>query len=115
VVLDIKLQELEQIEELRLKVEAGMQAVYDQWPQAQWVDEVRGIGMVTGASPRPRLRGCTGLSRSEGLDLVAPLDIYVLQGCQSAPCIRTATTVFYFLSPLATAWITFAISSAVSS
>jgi transposase len=49
-VLNIKLQELEQIEELRLKVEAGMQAVYDQWPQAQWVDEVRGIGMVTAVS-----------------------------------------------------------------
>ena len=27
-----------------------MQAVYDQWPQAQWVDEVRGIGMVTAVS-----------------------------------------------------------------
>jgi transposase len=31
-------------------MEAAMQAVYDQWPQAQWVDEVRGIGMVTAVS-----------------------------------------------------------------
>ena len=27
-----------------------MQEVYDQWPEAQWVDEVRGIGMVTAVS-----------------------------------------------------------------
>ena len=33
----------------RVVLEA-MQAVYDQWPEAQWVDEVRGIGMVTAVS-----------------------------------------------------------------
>ena len=27
-----------------------MQQVYDGWPEAQWVDEVRGIGMVTAVS-----------------------------------------------------------------
>ena len=49
-VLDIKLQELEQIRELLSQVEAAMQAVYNQWPEAQRVDEVRGIGMVTAIS-----------------------------------------------------------------
>ena len=27
-----------------------MQAIYEAWPEAQWVDEVRGIGMVTAVS-----------------------------------------------------------------
>ena len=49
-VLNLKLQELEQLADRRERMEAGMQAVYDQWPQAQWVDEVRGIGMVTAVS-----------------------------------------------------------------
>ena len=49
-VLDLKLQELEELAQRRQKLEAAMQAVYDQWPEAQWVDEVRGIGMVTAVS-----------------------------------------------------------------
>jgi transposase len=49
-VLDLKLQELEQLAQRRGQMEAAMQAVYDQWPEAQWVDEVRGIGMVTAVS-----------------------------------------------------------------
>ena len=49
-VVDLKLQELEQLGQRRQTMEAAMQAVYDQWPQAQWVDEVRGIGMVTAVS-----------------------------------------------------------------
>ena len=49
-VLNVKLQELDQLDELRQKMEAAMQAVYDQWPEAQWVDEIRGIGMVTAVS-----------------------------------------------------------------
>jgi transposase len=49
-VLDVKLQELEQIRELLLQVEAAMQAVYNQWPDAQRVDEIRGIGMITAIS-----------------------------------------------------------------
>ena len=48
--LDLKIQELEQLEDRREQMETAMQAVYDQWPQAQWVDEVRGIGMVTAVS-----------------------------------------------------------------
>jgi transposase len=49
-VLDLKLQELEQLAQRREQMEAAMQAVYQQWPEAQWVDEVRGIGMVTAVS-----------------------------------------------------------------
>jgi len=62
-VLDLKLQELEQLEGLREKAEAGMQKVYEEWPEAQWVDEVRGIGMVTAVSILARIgpieRFCT--------------------------------------------------------
>jgi transposase len=49
-VLDLKLQELDQLSQRRYQMEAAMQSVYDQWPEAQWVDEVRGIGMVTAVS-----------------------------------------------------------------
>jgi len=49
-VLDLKLQELDQLADRRGQMEAAMQAAYDQWPQAQWVDEIRGIGMVTAVS-----------------------------------------------------------------
>ena len=48
--LDLKLQELEQLADRREQMEAAMQAAYDQWPEAQHVDEVRGIGMVTAVS-----------------------------------------------------------------
>ena len=48
--LDLKLQELDQLADRRKQMEATMQAFYDQWPQAQRVDEVRGIGMVTAVS-----------------------------------------------------------------
>ena len=48
--LNLKIQELEQLADRRKQMEAAMQAVYDQWPEAQWVDEVRGIGMVTAVS-----------------------------------------------------------------
>ena len=48
--LDIKLQELEQLADRRKQMEEAMQKIHDQWPQAQYVDEVRGIGMVTAVS-----------------------------------------------------------------
>jgi transposase len=48
--LNLKLQELEQLAERRGQMEKAMRMVYDQWPQAQYVDEVRGIGMVTAVS-----------------------------------------------------------------
>lgn len=41
-VLDVKLEELGQIDGWIQQVEQQMQAVYDPWPEAQWADEKRG-------------------------------------------------------------------------
>jgi hypothetical protein len=67
-VLDLKLQELEQLAHRRGEMEVAMQKVYDQWPEAQWVDEVRGIGMVTAVSILAHI-GCdsTRCGRPENL------------------------------------------------
>jgi transposase len=46
----LKLQQLELLDQQRVTVEKGMQEIYQQWPEAQWVDEIRGIGMVTSVS-----------------------------------------------------------------
>ena len=48
--LEMKLEQLDALADQQAKVEARMQALYDAWPEAQWVDEVRGIGMVTAVS-----------------------------------------------------------------
>jgi transposase len=48
--LDLKLEQLEQLARQQEQVEAQMQAIYDAWPEAQWVDQIRGIGMVTAVS-----------------------------------------------------------------
>ena len=48
--INLKLMQLAQMQQQLGLVEAQMQAVYDAWPEAQWVDEVRGIGMVTAVS-----------------------------------------------------------------
>jgi transposase len=45
-----KLEQLEQLDQQIQRVESRMQAIYDQWPEAQWVDAIRGIGMVTAVS-----------------------------------------------------------------
>jgi len=49
-VLNLKLKDLEGIGALLSAVEARMQQVYDQWPEAQRIDAIRGIGMVTAVS-----------------------------------------------------------------
>ncbi len=49
-VLDLKLEELRQLGPWIERVEAEMQQVYDRWPEAQRLDAVRGIGMVTAVS-----------------------------------------------------------------
>lgn len=48
--VDLKLEQLDGLTRLLEQVEAQMQALYDAWPQAQWLDQVRGIGMVTAVS-----------------------------------------------------------------
>jgi transposase len=46
----LKLEQLEQLSQQQESVEARMQELYDRWPEAQWLDEIRGIGMVTAVS-----------------------------------------------------------------
>lgn len=46
----LKLEQLELLTRQRVTIEQGMQEVYKQWPEAQWVDEIRGIGMITAVS-----------------------------------------------------------------
>jgi transposase len=48
--VELKVQQLEQLARQLEQVEAQMQTIYDGWPEAQWVDAVRGIGMVTAVS-----------------------------------------------------------------
>ena len=71
--LDLKLKDLEGIGSLLLAVEERMQQVYDQWLEAQRVDAVRGIGMVTAVSilahigPIERFRDAEALISYAGL------------------------------------------------
>lgn len=48
--VELKLGQLKQLSEQIQQVEKVMQALYEGWPEAQWVDAVRGIGMVTAVS-----------------------------------------------------------------
>ena len=72
-VLDIKLSALEEVGALLSRVEVEMQKAYEQWPEAKWVDEVRGIGMVTAVSilahigPIERFAGAEHLISYAGL------------------------------------------------
>jgi len=46
----LKREELELLEQQRTTIEQAMADVYREWPEAQWVDEIRGIGMITAVS-----------------------------------------------------------------
>jgi transposase len=48
--VDLRIKQLEQLAEQLATVESHMQEYYEGWPEAHWVDEVRGIGMVTAVS-----------------------------------------------------------------
>jgi len=48
--VELKVQQLEQLAKQLEQVETRMQTIYKGWPEAQWVDEVRGMGMVTAVS-----------------------------------------------------------------
>lgn len=48
--VQLKREQLEHLNEQVKQLEARMQAIYDGWPEAQWVDAIRGIGMVTAVS-----------------------------------------------------------------
>jgi transposase len=45
--MTLKLTEMEQLDQLLAKVEEQLMAIYRQWPEAQALDEVRGIGPIT--------------------------------------------------------------------
>jgi transposase len=45
--VELKVEELALLQRQQAEVEQRMQAVYDQWPEAQRLDAIRGIGMVT--------------------------------------------------------------------
>jgi transposase len=66
-VLDLKLQELDELAQRREQMEAAMRGVYEQWPQAQRVDEVRGIGMVTAVSILAHIGAIERFGRAEEL------------------------------------------------
>ena len=55
VVLSVKLKELQQLAELQSTVEAEMLAVYKQWPEAQWVDDIPGIAKISAVSILARI------------------------------------------------------------
>ena len=48
--VDLKMEQLELLNRQLEPVEACMRELYDGWPEAQWVDDIRGIGMVTAVS-----------------------------------------------------------------
>jgi len=48
--LEVKLEQLRHLAQLQEQIEAQMRQIYDTWPEAQWLDEIRGIGMVTAVS-----------------------------------------------------------------
>jgi transposase len=50
VLVELRLEQLAQLAEQQRQVEQQMQVLYEAWPQAQWLDAVRGIGMVTAVS-----------------------------------------------------------------
>jgi transposase len=48
--VNVKVEQLGQLAKQLAEVEAQMWTIYNAWPEAQWVDAVRGIGMVTAVS-----------------------------------------------------------------
>ena len=48
--VELKVEQVEQLARQQQQIESRMQGIYDGWPEAQWVDQVRGIGMVTAVS-----------------------------------------------------------------
>lgn len=65
--VELKLQQLEQLSEQLKRVEARMQTIYDGWLEAQWVDQVRGIGMVTATSLLAHIGPIERFPTAEGL------------------------------------------------
>jgi transposase len=73
VLVALKLERLDQLGSHQIEVEARMQALYNGWPQAQWLDEVRGIGMVTAVSLLAHIGPIERFKTAEGLIAYAGL------------------------------------------
>ena len=65
--VDLRIEQLEQLASRKRQVEARMQAAYDDWPEAQWLDAVRGIGMVTAVSLLAHIGPIERFGTAEGL------------------------------------------------
>jgi transposase len=65
--VELKLQQLDQLAAQQTAIEKGMQAIYEGWPEAQWVDQVRGIGMVTAVSVLAHVGPIERFARAEDL------------------------------------------------
>jgi len=65
--VELKVQQLEQLAWQLEQIEARMQAIYDGWPEAQWVDQMRGIGMVTAVSLLAHIGPIERFARAEEL------------------------------------------------
>jgi transposase len=65
--VELKLGQLQQLSEQIERVEKIMQATYEGWPEAQWVDAVRGIGMVTAVSLLAHIGPIERFARAEEL------------------------------------------------
>jgi transposase len=71
--VELRLQQLEQLSQQLKLVEARMQTIYDGWLEAQWVDQVRGIGMVTAVSLLAHIGPIERFATAEGLIAYAGL------------------------------------------
>jgi transposase len=71
--VDLKVAQLEQLSEQIERIEARMRTIYEAWPEAQWVDQVRGIGMVTAVSLLAHIGPIARFATAEGLIAYAGL------------------------------------------
>ena len=72
-VVTAKLDELEQLQLRLAAVEAELEAIYHEWPDAQRLDAVRGIGMVAAVSIVARIGPIERFGRAESLIAFAGL------------------------------------------
>jgi transposase len=80
--VELKLAQLDQLALQIQRLEGVMRGIYDAWPEAQWVDAIRGIGMVTAVSLLAHIGPIERFASAEELISYAGL----------APGVRTSDT-----------------------
>jgi len=65
--VELKGRQLDELARQLEQVEARMGEIYRAWPEAQWLDEVRGIGMVTAVSVLAHIGPIERFATAEGL------------------------------------------------